>query len=166
MNYRGQPYWNILIERKFSNSNNQKIEFSVQIIQVYIVKEINESKSIDNVVPDFMSTRSTLPCLENKRSSSDCRVSYSKFPTKTGLIVATVPQITAKETIWKTQIREQTTEKKRKTEEQTHEHRKRQRKINWRLKIKGNVEDSKNLQKSYLKGRSREKLANPRAGKG
>ena len=36
-----------------------------------------------------MSTRSTLPYLENARSSSDWRVSYSKFPTNIGLISPT-----------------------------------------------------------------------------
>lgn len=36
-----------------------------------------------------MSTRSTLPYLEKSRSNSDWRVSYSKFPTNIGLILAT-----------------------------------------------------------------------------
>lgn len=40
-----------------------------------------------------MSTRSILPYLENKRSSSDCRVSYSKFPTKMGLDIVPSPTI-------------------------------------------------------------------------
>ena len=41
-------------------------------------------------IPDFMSILSTLPYLANNRSSSDCLVSYPKFPTNIGLIVATV----------------------------------------------------------------------------
>lgn len=43
-------------------------------------------------IPDFMSTRSTLPYLEKRRSRSDWRVSWSKFPQKTGLIVANPKQ--------------------------------------------------------------------------
>ncbi|KAJ0914419.1 hypothetical protein HanPSC8_Chr06g0238391 [Helianthus annuus] len=42
----------------------------------------------------FISTRSTLPYLPNNRSKSDCRVSYSKFPQKTGFIFKrTVPKL-------------------------------------------------------------------------
>lgn len=37
-----------------------------------------------------MSTRSTLPYSLNKRSISDCRASYSKFPQYTGLILAAI----------------------------------------------------------------------------
>lgn len=40
-----------------------------------------------------MSTRSILPYLENKRSSSDWRVSYPKFPTNIGFIFANSPQM-------------------------------------------------------------------------
>lgn len=37
-----------------------------------------------------MSTRSTFPNLENSRSKSDCRVSFSKLPTKIALIFGTL----------------------------------------------------------------------------
>lgn len=48
----------------------------------------SQNEIIPKNIPDFMSTRSTLPYLENNRSKSDCRVSYSKFPQKIGLIFA------------------------------------------------------------------------------
>lgn len=43
-----------------------------------------------------MSTRSTLPYLEKRRSNSDWRVSYSKFPTNIGLILTNLYQISIK----------------------------------------------------------------------
>lgn len=48
------------------------------------------SRSAKSNLPVFMSTRSTLPYSLNKRSISDCRASYSKFPQYTGLIFAAI----------------------------------------------------------------------------
>lgn len=45
------------------------------------------------ILPDFMSTRSTGPYLEKRRSNSDWRVSYPKFPTNIGLILANLTLI-------------------------------------------------------------------------